>query len=665
MVRIKQCIALMMGLGLLTAIILNIQTVTAVNTTTIIKPSTLTATGWGFLQESPSQVVLTGTFSTGPDTPPLGNGSASLSLLDATEGKLVGTQTISNTRFADITRLEYSTYVQSAGNPNVTPSLQFNVDYDLTAGDPLTPTWQGRLVYEPTIAGLTITPSTWQTWNPMTGAGWWATGAPGNTVCTQGAPCTWAQILTEWPEAGIQAGAFAGTGLKAGSGWASGFSGNVDALIIGIGSDEFTFDFEPETPCTTNCYVNSSAGNDAFGGDTPTSAKQTIQAGIDQVNTGGNVIVASGIYTGNIALNKHISLIGTGSGPNSASNTILQKVSNSPLVTLTASGASTVDPILLQDLRLEPVNVIGIDVPASTAVSNIKLENIQIIGTNETNDTENERGLNVNTTGSITHLEIDNSAFDNLTYGWYFAKHGDWGPGGSTVSNIIVNNSSFSNNDVKGIYVEKLSDATFQNSTVHNNGINTGFWNARWNAGFDINLKGQETYQNLLFENMVFSNNGLAVRDGVALMIKARDDGATYGANPASLANVTIRNSFITGNERGIRLGEPTKNNATPTNVTITDNAISGNVQTYGGVDGSVYGGVINETQTAVSALNNWWGAGDGPGLVASGSGDMISTNVTYDPWLCDGTDASPDFGFQPASPQYCYQIYLPVIFKQ
>jgi uncharacterized repeat protein (TIGR01451 family) len=35
-----------------------------------------------------------------------------------------------------------------------------------------------------------------------------------------------------------------------------------------------------------------------------------------------------------------------------------------------------------------------------------------------------------------------------------------------------------------------------------------------------------------------------------------------------------------------------------------------------------------------VAAVNNWWGAADGPGGEGTGSGTRVSTYVTYDPWL-------------------------------
>ncbi|HEY0394416.1 MAG TPA: hypothetical protein VGD01_07955 [Candidatus Elarobacter sp.] len=44
--------------------------------------------------------------------------------------------------------------------------------------------------------------------------------------------------------------------------------------------------------------------------------------------------------------------------------------------------------------------------------------------------------------------------------------------------------------------------------------------------------------------------------------------------------------------------------------------------------------GVNNLSTVNVNATNNWWGASNGPGPVATGSGDRVTANVTYAPWL-------------------------------
>ncbi|BAN02464.1 hypothetical protein YM304_21500 [Ilumatobacter coccineus YM16-304] len=370
-------------------------------------------------------------------------------------------------------------------------------------------------------------------------------------------------------------------------------------------------------------YVNEVATGDFWVG-TIGFDDMTIQAAVDHAEPGDTIRVLPGTYQGNVVVDEHVKIIGSGSGSSEASNTVLQKSANEALVTIQASGQSAADPLLFQDLRLEPVGEYGFNVNGPAPVQFVEFDNVKVIGTNSGAAYEAEVGLKVSTNASLSDVVITDSAFDDLVYGWYFAKHGDWGPGGSNVSNVQVTDTSFSNNEVKGIYVEKLSDTTFDNVTVVNNGLDTTFYNAKWNSGFDINLKGEETYQNITIVNSTFDRNGLGVEEGTGLTIKARDDGGTYGAHPAELTGVTITGNDITGNERGIRFGEPGKNNATPTDVIVSGNNITGNV----------VAGVINETLSQTNAIENWWGDASGPSGEGPGTGDSVSLNVSVCPWL-------------------------------
>ena len=141
-------------------------------------------------------------------------------------------------------------------------TLQLDADYDTTDA---TTAFQGRAVFEPSQSGQqTVTNETWQTWNPLTApSGWWQTGnaiVGGNNVgkaCTQAIPCSFAQLLSAYPNAAIRpvTGQSAGQPiagriwLKAGGGWAGGFTGNVDSLTaavdIGGTNGTVTYDFEP------------------------------------------------------------------------------------------------------------------------------------------------------------------------------------------------------------------------------------------------------------------------------------------------------------------------------------------------------------------------------------------------------------------------------------
>jgi nitrous oxidase accessory protein NosD len=277
-----------MVLILLAALALGIVSPAGASGTTTIKPSAMN--GWGFLLETGATGA--GGFVAGPDTPPLGAGSAELTLGGSSDGMLIGVVAYGGTKLGDITRLEYSTYQPLSSASTVqTASLQFNIDNDLTDLDV---GWKGRLVFEPYYSE-TVVKGGWQTWDTLTQGRWWATGAPMSYTCSIATPCTWADVLTYFPEAGIHT-VFTGMLFKAGSGWPSGSETNVDAFTIGISGDDTTFDFEPETSCTTICYADAVNGDDSYGGDSPASAKKTIQAALDAVSPYGTVRVLPGNY---------------------------------------------------------------------------------------------------------------------------------------------------------------------------------------------------------------------------------------------------------------------------------------------------------------------------------------------------------------------------------
>ncbi len=365
-----------------------------------------------------------------------------------------------------------------------------------------------------------------------------------------------------------------------------------------------------------------------------------IQAAINAANAGDVITVAPGTYSEMLTVNKHIDLIGSGSGTNPAVDTIIagNGTMGSYMVNLQASGVSAADPILFKDLRVNPNGVTGFEIHNAMVVSYVKFDNVKVDGTNETNNTESENGLRIATDGSLSDAVFTNCAFDHLTYGWYFAKNpvlADL----SYAKRITVTNTSFSNNDAKGLYIEKLSDASFTGCVVSNNGLFTSFWNNAYNGGCDINLKAG-TYANLAFANCVFAGNGLNVKEGAGLFLKGRGTGTldtSYAANPATLDNVTVTGCTFGGNERGLRLGEPGKNNTTPTNVTVSGCTFTGNVKTYAGSDGSAYGGMVNITTAMANAANNNWGSPSGPtnaALNPTGTGDAVTNLIQFTPWV-------------------------------
>lgn len=376
--------------------------------------------------------------------------------------------------------------------------------------------------------------------------------------------------------------------------------------------------FALNLPTPHDSYVNDVASGDFWVG--PNGGVMRIQTAANHAPPGSVIRLMAGVYPESFTLNKHLTLIGMGSGANPASNTILRKGSHTAVLTLAASGESAADPILLQNLRVEPVNVAGLAVPSGT-VSYVRLNNVQVIGSQNDNVNVNEVGLWVGTAASLHNLEVSNSAFNQLVYGWHLAKLG----GSSDVRDLNVSDTEFRHNDVAGIYAEKLANVSLENVVLDGNGVNSTLVAAEWGAGFDLNL-AEGTAANILFTNVTMSGNGLGMREGVGLSIRLGET--------AVLTHVTVIGGSFSGNERGIRLGAAGQSNVGLSGVTIQQADIVGNVPIYGGGDGSANGGVINHSPQEVVATHNWWGDDSGPSGAGSGSGDGVSAGVLFCPWL-------------------------------
>ena len=169
----------------------------------------------------------------------------------------------------------------------------------------------------------------------------------------------------------------------------------------------------------------------------------------------------------------------------------------------------------------------------------------------------------------VEDLQLNNVTIDGFSYGLYFGSN----TSNDTPVSVDAEDLTIQNCYIKGAYFEKLTDSTFTDCQFIDNGTDADKVEAnfqKWVCGVDVNLK-YGNYQDIKFDGCTFTGNG--DNSGTALHIKARDDGKTYGADPATLDGVTVTGcTFENNNEPDnapIVLGEPGANNETPVNVYI------------------------------------------------------------------------------------------------
>lgn len=231
-----------------------------VDSTTIpVTPSSAPGLNWSYYNDSTNSFIGAYDFVYGPGSPSLPVGSAGLRTATLVPGSptdllTFGTNQFNNKKLADITELSYETYVVSGSGGDV-PTLQFNVDFDLTDSNT---SYQGRVVWVPTQNGGTLTPDTWQPWNVITSNSvfWYSNEVPEPTrsECTQGIPCTLSDMLADHPNMGIHNTLGALLFRVQGNSNAA-----VDKLVVGVDSNDTVFDFEPSVPSLTS-ITHSPAG---------------------------------------------------------------------------------------------------------------------------------------------------------------------------------------------------------------------------------------------------------------------------------------------------------------------------------------------------------------------------------------------------------------------
>ncbi len=247
------------GVRTVAVLVLSVVTAPAVFIGTVFAATTVSPSnmhGWAFEVQSPDG---SGTFVSGPATPPLGTGSASL--FTGTHGDAYTAlhhTGYSGQKLSDITRLDYATY--SSQNPAT-------VSWPALLLDLSTPNGLDELSFMPSQQTQSPVSNTWQSWNGLTGK-WSSTFnfqgtiaaylvavsvTPGDVMIVNRSNGTGGLVLQECPASSTDV-----------------FDGYVDAFTIGINGADTTYDFEPDAPTTPTSTFTPTATFTITSTPTPT-----------------------------------------------------------------------------------------------------------------------------------------------------------------------------------------------------------------------------------------------------------------------------------------------------------------------------------------------------------------------------------------------------------
>lgn len=366
-----------------------------------------------------------------------------------------------------------------------------------------------------------------------------------------------------------------------------------------IGGGETTSDLKPQAVCTTICYVNTTTGNDSNDGDTPGNAKKTIQAAVNQVSSGGQVVVAAGTYNENVVINKNgITLEGAvafnpNDVPNPSVHTIIS--SGSPAV-ITSPGIqinSGITGVTIKNLRVENfasssgiLGVVGND--------GLTIDSVQVYG-NNTNGMPVSGGIYMN--GPVSNVTINKADVQNNK------------SRGIVIWNGFKQNITFTNNYIKGNNCcgIELQDGTASGVTVTGNTVlnnsDSGMAFIGLMAGAGPNLIANNTLtDNGRFGIEIKLPNGTGQTSGDGSIVVENNTVSMTGAivDQRDMAGISVyRRGWVSGNN----------NVDIPQGVVIRNNTVSGYQQSsnsdgFGivveGAGMSVYGNTLNNNDVGI-----------------------------------------------------------------
>jgi hypothetical protein len=333
--------------------------------------------------------------------------------------------------------------------------------------------------------------------------------------------------------------------------------------------------------------------------DVTVSAGQNIQDdGVSLATAGQTVCVEPGIYTGNVIISDDISLISTeGSGVTTIEGVANQGQNGAIVVVNNTSGVQIGD-------EGHGFTIIGFDGPTAgleTATVYFQGSHSNAIVAGNNIVANGDGGLLTEFGATISEFVISGNEFSGQTFVGS-APAGDGFADQFTVPNVPRQLVAMGG----GIGGGNTSDITFTDNLI--SGVAGG-----------INADGNE------------QGNNLVTIDSVGTVISGNEFTGFTNRFAHSLRtrgpdNEITNNRFAAGSPVGLWV-----NTVDDDTTTVLGNCFEGNAV-----------GLFNQGSAVTPATGNWWGDASGPGGEGPGSGDPVSSNVDYDPWLTDGCPLDP-----------------------
>jgi len=429
-------------------------------------------------------------------------------------------------------------------------------------------------------------------------------------------------------------------------------------------------------------YTEGSCGGHNWNYD----AFDTIQEGIDGIADAGTINVAAGTYDEAILIDGKDLTIQAASTPvltGIADSDYIVKVSNADVtldgLTVNGAGNNIKNGIWYYNAttggEVKNCTVQGIE--RANAGTAVRIENSAVNITGNLLKEFWRNGIFVRDAGSggttISGNEIICHSIDDVDGAYHGIEIG-YGAKNITVQDNTIYDHVIStlpelmdwNWSSQGIVVWGSAGSTIMtstadilNNTVHHvmEGIHIGYQQLDGDTSYAL-IRGNHVYDCFYNIGVVsdadadIDNNTIEMLDqdvidfvadwGEGIWVGGAWSGSFVEDSTANITNNTIDNCYL-----GIDLYENAAITVTGNTITNCDYGIKTNadagegwaqtvVAHFNNIVGNSEYGVDNSANTVASfdAQNNWWGDDSGPGPAGPGSGDAVSDNVDYDPWI-------------------------------